>query len=100
MRRSTLADGLLLTAVLVSTISVFALLRAIPGECPSVDPGKIEAPSAPCLASDRTDLRPSERIDASSFSVPAQPNRPIVMDSDRGLDGDVESTGSIPQKLR
>jgi hypothetical protein len=96
MRRSTLVDGLLLTAVLVSTISLFALLRAIPEECPSVNPASIEAPSAPCLVSDRAEFRPS--TGAAEAGAPARPARPVMTDSDREPDRDVESTGSTPQR--
>jgi hypothetical protein len=104
MRRSALVDGLLLTAVLASTMSLLVFLRAIPKECPDSNVSGIEEPAAPCLVSDREDFRridPSARAGAGLINAPLRQNEPIALESGRAEpERDVESTGAIPPTPR
>lgn len=98
MKRSALVDGLLLTAVGVSALSLLLLMRAVPDECLPPESGK--ATFEPCLASsfiefdrapppfagDRQGQKPPLIVPAP---LPPEP-RISIRPSD-----DVEVTGSI-----
>jgi hypothetical protein len=98
MRRSTLVDGLLLTAVLVSTMSLLAFLRDVPRECPAPNPSGVEELFAPCLAAGQDDARREAALGewARAGLAPLPPRQPIVADGrPPASQRDVEATGSI-----
>lgn len=101
MKRSALVDGLLLTAVVASTVSLFALLRAIPQECPTSSPGQIEQSLTPCLASSRDEF---DRAPLPATRSQADANTPVAATTRIAPEGerrevrrldDIETTGSV-----
>jgi hypothetical protein len=98
MKRSALLDGLLLTAVGVSALSLLLLMRAVPEECLPPESGK--ASYGPCLASSfiEFDRAPPPTVgnrpgQTQPVIVPA-PLPPDARISIRPSD-DVEVTGSV-----
>jgi hypothetical protein len=104
MKRSALVDGLLLAAVLLSTMSLFAFLREIPGECPAPSPSSVEELFAPCLAASREDFeRPAIAPVDDPRLAPLPPRAPVAADRSRigpRPNLDVETTGSTGQAAR
>jgi hypothetical protein len=98
MKRSALVDGLLLAAIVLSTLSLFALLREIPDECAARTPGSVEDLFAPCLASSREDFdRPAVGSVPDPRLNPLPPTVPITADRARTEPRstlDPETTGS------
>lgn len=98
MKRSALVDGLLLTAVGFSALSLLLLMRAVPDEC--LPPESGQASVGPCLASnfielDRAPPPPArDRLGQRPPVVVPAPLPPEARISIRPSE-DVEVTGSV-----
>jgi hypothetical protein len=98
MKRSAILDVVLVSAFLIGTTAVFALVRGVPGRCPGPGPSSVERLFAPCLVAEREEYGRLPggvaAIDLPPF--PLRPGPTAIADGPRGGPvADVEATGSL-----
>ena len=92
MKRSSMLDAVLVTAVVVGATALMTFVHGTPRACPEASPTSVEGLFAPCLAASRADVRPP--ADIAWLYFPSDPGGAMVARKP-AVERDIETTGTV-----